>query len=345
MIGAQQVVDMVLAEAARLGKADETIVTVTDRQRRRAAVGEQFDDHQRCFGAAQDHGDLGGATRRSRPRGVADVQRGRSVGHPRPGGGVAGGGACGTGSPRQRAAAARDGCGKRLGRTDSRHRRGGLRRRRRSADARLSRAPTGCTDTRGTSWRRRSSPPRAGCGGATPSRPARSRSTPNATVPARGRAPARPTSSMCQPIPCSSELSTRLGWAQRTVELPAGRYETILPPSAVADLMIYLSWSMDGRGAQEGRTALSAPGGGTRVGEKLTDLPLTLYSDPAAAGLECLPFVAVPSSSERGLGVRQRHGHRPGRLDSRRHDQRAGLSAGRRPPSSAFRSPWPRTTC
>ena len=31
MIGAQQVVDTVLAEAARLGKADETIVLVTDR--------------------------------------------------------------------------------------------------------------------------------------------------------------------------------------------------------------------------------------------------------------------------------------------------------------------------
>jgi predicted Zn-dependent protease len=56
---------------------------------------------------------------------------------------------------------------------------------------------------------------------------------------------------------------------------------------------------MDGRGAQEGRTALSAPGGGTRVGEKLTDLGLTLYSDPAAAGLECTPFVAETSSSER----------------------------------------------
>ena len=95
------------------------------------------------------------------------------------------------------------------------------------------------------------------------------------------------------------QLSTQLGWAKRTVELPAGRYETIMPPSTVADMMIYLAWSMDGRGAQEGRTALSAPGGGTRVGEKLTELPLTLYSDPAAAGLECTPFVAVPSSSER----------------------------------------------
>jgi predicted Zn-dependent protease len=95
------------------------------------------------------------------------------------------------------------------------------------------------------------------------------------------------------------QLSTRLGWAQRTVELPAGRYETIMPPSTVADMMIYLAWTMDGRGAQEGRTALSAPGGGTRAGEKLTDLPLTLYSDPAAPGLACTPFVAASSSSER----------------------------------------------
>lgn len=35
-------------------------------------------------------------------------------------------------------------------------------------------------------------------------------------------------------------LSTRLRWAQRTVELPAGRYQTIMPPSTVADMMIYL---------------------------------------------------------------------------------------------------------
>ncbi|UXA16338.1 TldD/PmbA family protein [Mycobacterium sp. SMC-4] len=95
------------------------------------------------------------------------------------------------------------------------------------------------------------------------------------------------------------ELATRLSWAQRRIELPAGRYETIMPPSTVADIMIYLSWMMSGRGAHEGRTALSAQGGGTRVGEKLTSLPLTMYSDPWAAGLECTPFVAVSTSSER----------------------------------------------
>ena len=94
------------------------------------------------------------------------------------------------------------------------------------------------------------------------------------------------------------QLSTRLDWAQRSVELPAGRYETIMPPSTVADMMIYMAWSMAGRGAQEGRTAFSAPGGGTRVGERLTELPLTLFSDPMAPGLACTPFVAASNSSE-----------------------------------------------
>jgi predicted Zn-dependent protease len=94
------------------------------------------------------------------------------------------------------------------------------------------------------------------------------------------------------------ELSLKLGWAERTVELPAGRYETIMPPSTVADMMIYLAWSMSGRGAQEGRTAFSAPGGGTRVGERLTELPLTLFSDPMAPGLLSTPFVAASNSTE-----------------------------------------------
>ncbi|RVW08936.1 TldD/PmbA family protein [Prescottella agglutinans] len=94
-----------------------------------------------------------------------------------------------------------------------------------------------------------------------------------------------------------SDLSRRLDWAARTVALPAGRYETVLPPSAVSDLMIPLMWAMEGRGAQEGHTALSRSGG-TRVGEKLTDIPLTLYSDPRADRLAYTPFVATTGSSD-----------------------------------------------
>ncbi len=95
-----------------------------------------------------------------------------------------------------------------------------------------------------------------------------------------------------------AELAQRLAWAERRIELPAGRYETLLPPSAVADLLIYQMWSAAARDAAEGRTVFSRPGGGTRVGEKLTALPLTLRSDPHEPGLESAPFVLAHSSGD-----------------------------------------------
>ncbi|NEY31949.1 TldD/PmbA family protein [Streptomyces sp. PRKS01-65] len=98
------------------------------------------------------------------------------------------------------------------------------------------------------------------------------------------------------PAALDAELAVRLGWAERRVELPAGRYETLLPPTAVADLLIYQLWSASGRDAAEGRTVFSRPGGGTRVGERLSRLPLTLRSDPGEPGLETAPFLIAHSS-------------------------------------------------
>ncbi len=64
--------------------------------------------------------------------------------------------------------------------------------------------------------------------------------------------------------------------------------------------MIYAYWSAGARTAHEGRSVFGRPGGGTRVGERLTQLPLTLSSDPAATGLECAPYVLAAASSELG---------------------------------------------
>ncbi len=94
-------------------------------------------------------------------------------------------------------------------------------------------------------------------------------------------------------------LSQRLDWARRGIELPAGRYEVVLPPTAMADLMVALYWSAGGRETADGRTVFSKPGGGTRIGEQFAGLPLSLYSDPAAAGLQCAPFVLAHASSRR----------------------------------------------
>jgi predicted Zn-dependent protease len=92
------------------------------------------------------------------------------------------------------------------------------------------------------------------------------------------------------------QLAERLRWAERRIDLPAGRYPTLVPPTAVADLMIYLYWSAGARDAYEGRTVFSKPGGGTRVGERLSEVPVTLHSDPSAAALRCAPFVIAHAS-------------------------------------------------
>jgi predicted Zn-dependent protease len=60
--------------------------------------------------------------------------------------------------------------------------------------------------------------------------------------------------------------------------------------------MIPLSHSLSGRDAEDGRSAFSAPGGGTKVGQSVSSLPFTLRSDPAEPGLECAPFVVATAS-------------------------------------------------
>ncbi|HEY6493351.1 MAG TPA: metallopeptidase TldD-related protein [Trebonia sp.] len=93
-----------------------------------------------------------------------------------------------------------------------------------------------------------------------------------------------------------ASLAERLSWQSRRIDLPAGRYETLLPPTAVADMLTYLYWSAGARDAGEGRTVFSKSGGGTRVGERLSPLPLDLFSDPSYPGLQCAPFVVAHAS-------------------------------------------------
>ncbi len=108
------------------------------------------------------------------------------------------------------------------------------------------------------------------------------------------------------------EIWRRLDWATRQVSLEAGRYEVILPPSGVGDMMAELAFAgLGGRDAEDGRTVFSSEGGGTRVGDRIASLPFTLFSDPFEAGVECAPFVAAEASSsevsvfDNGLPVRR----------------------------------------
>jgi predicted Zn-dependent protease len=86
-----------------------------------------------------------------------------------------------------------------------------------------------------------------------------------------------------------SQLDVK-GVAQRAIEkarlsrnpvaVEPGRYTVILEPQAVGDLVQLLGFALDARSADEGRSAFSKQGGGTKIGEKVADERVTLFSDP-----------------------------------------------------------------
>ncbi|WP_370248439.1 metallopeptidase TldD-related protein [Nocardioides sp.] len=93
-----------------------------------------------------------------------------------------------------------------------------------------------------------------------------------------------------------AEIERRIGWGARRLDLPAGRYDTILPPSAVADLMIDAYWAAGARDAADGQSVYSRSGVGTRVGEQIARPGVGLWSDPAHPLLGCQPFATAATS-------------------------------------------------
>lgn len=64
-----------------------------------------------------------------------------------------------------------------------------------------------------------------------------------------------------------------------------GTYTVILEPQAVADLLGNLSFGFNARSADEGRSPYSAKDGKTKLGEKIFDERISIYSDPWNAEL------------------------------------------------------------
>ena len=65
-----------------------------------------------------------------------------------------------------------------------------------------------------------------------------------------------------------------------TRALEPGKYTVILEPAAAVDLISHMVSALDARQAEEGRSFMSKAGGGTRLGEKLVDERVHIYSDP-----------------------------------------------------------------
>ncbi len=78
--------------------------------------------------------------------------------------------------------------------------------------------------------------------------------------------------------------------SRNPVGIEPGRYTVIFEPEATANLVSLMGGAFQARSADEGRSAFSKAGGGTRLGEKIVDERVTLITDPGDPLILGSPF-------------------------------------------------------
>lgn len=89
----------------------------------------------------------------------------------------------------------------------------------------------------------------------------------------------------------SSAVAMEKAMASREARaIEPGKYTVILEPAASVGLLQNMIFNFDRRQADEGRSFLAKAGGGVKVGEKIVDERVTIYSDPTVAEIPASPW-------------------------------------------------------
>ena len=83
---------------------------------------------------------------------------------------------------------------------------------------------------------------------------------------------------------------TKARLSRNPVAIEPGRYTVILEPQAVGDLVQLMGFALNARTADEGRSAFAKQGGGNKIGEKIVDPRVTIFSDPQDPQLLAQPY-------------------------------------------------------
>ncbi|SFF05652.1 TldD/PmbA family protein [Spirosoma endophyticum] len=82
-----------------------------------------------------------------------------------------------------------------------------------------------------------------------------------------------------------------------------GKYTVILEPTAAAVLLENIFFNMDARSADEGRSYFSKSGGKSRLGDKIVDERITIYSDPTNPELPASPWSGDGRPQEKTMWI------------------------------------------
>jgi predicted Zn-dependent protease len=85
--------------------------------------------------------------------------------------------------------------------------------------------------------------------------------------------------------------------------LEPGKYTVILEPTAAAVLLESIYFALDARSADEGRSFFSKQGGKTKLGEKIVDERVTIFSDPAYPELPASPWAGDGQAVDKRMWI------------------------------------------
>jgi len=104
-----------------------------------------------------------------------------------------------------------------------------------------------------------------------------------------------------------------------------GKWTVIMEPTAVANLVQLMTFGMDARSADEGRSFFSKAGGGNKIGERFLDPRVSIYSDPTDPQLFSAAF------SGQGLPNRRMQWVENGTLRNLQYSRFWAQKSGRQP--------------
>ena len=88
----------------------------------------------------------------------------------------------------------------------------------------------------------------------------------------------------------SSHAIEKARLSRNPVAVEPGRYTVILEPQAVGDLVQLMAYYLGARESDEGRSAFAKQGGGNKIGDKIVDSRVTIFSDPQDPQLLAQPY-------------------------------------------------------
>ena len=113
-----------------------------------------------------------------------------------------------------------------------------------------------------------------------------------------------------------------------------GLYTVILEPAAVGQLIPQVVGAFNARANDEGRGTFSKQGGGTKLGEKIADERVTIFSDPTDPDLLASPFAPDGTPMSRLVYVEN------GILKNFSYDRYWAQKQGKKPPTGGGRRTW-----